>query len=231
MPCMRGNLNKKNPVDRWDSFQLILWSEWEKTNKKEAYGWQYCINISSPLETTLPASGYKSLSTTLPLAPFARQWPSKTISFHTPSKVALFSFSAHSAKCSKCPEKWKRLSLFSLISLRRKASCATWVKMYRWFWRSCLVCAGIWMPLELHLMSMWWIFWLFWLSVVTFTSEIEFAILSRESSLMYFICHQSQCSHHYLNALKPSLTMLSNPMISCVWLACGWKWSSRILLV
>eukprot|EP00956_Cyclotella_meneghiniana_P028264 scaffold65213_cov39-Cyclotella_meneghiniana.AAC.3 len=41
---MRGNLNSTNPADWWDSSQITIWSEWEKTNEKEVRAWQHCIN-------------------------------------------------------------------------------------------------------------------------------------------------------------------------------------------
>ena len=41
---MRGNLNSTNPVDWWDSSQIVIWSKWEKTSEKEVRAWQYCIN-------------------------------------------------------------------------------------------------------------------------------------------------------------------------------------------
>jgi hypothetical protein len=43
-PRMRGDLNRTNPADWWDSSQIIIWSEWEKTSEKEVRAWQYCIN-------------------------------------------------------------------------------------------------------------------------------------------------------------------------------------------
>eukprot|EP00956_Cyclotella_meneghiniana_P009509 scaffold13164_cov56-Cyclotella_meneghiniana.AAC.1 len=44
LPRMRGNPNSTNPADWWDSSQITIWSEWEKTNDKEVRAWQYCIN-------------------------------------------------------------------------------------------------------------------------------------------------------------------------------------------
>jgi hypothetical protein len=44
LPRMRGNLNSTNPADWWDSSQITIWSEWEKTSEKEVRAWQYCIN-------------------------------------------------------------------------------------------------------------------------------------------------------------------------------------------
>jgi hypothetical protein len=44
LPRMRGNLNSSNPADWWDSSQITIWSEWEKTSEKEVRAWQYSIN-------------------------------------------------------------------------------------------------------------------------------------------------------------------------------------------
>ena len=44
LPRMRGNLNSTNPAHWWDSSQITIWSEWEKTSEKEVRAWQYCIN-------------------------------------------------------------------------------------------------------------------------------------------------------------------------------------------
>jgi hypothetical protein len=44
LPRMKGNLYSSNPADWWDTSQINIWSDWEKTSEKEVRAWQYCIN-------------------------------------------------------------------------------------------------------------------------------------------------------------------------------------------
>lgn len=155
MPCMKGILNGIKPVDWWDLTQIILWSEWEKTDERQFCGWQQCITkcfSSRNCTASKWPKEFASNSSNNTLRMAVTKWYNKLS--HTQQGGIIYHYYTLCQMFQMSREMKEAMLIFCDIFKKKGVTCYL-VEMCSWLWRSCLVFAGIWMPLELYLMNMW----------------------------------------------------------------------------